>query len=947
MNGVFEYVGGDHETTRGVYDLYKDICFINDNLEHISFVGPFTLPREHTLEYNSSTESGSNLVDFRDSGYENSDMNSSILDSTFNYGQDTESMLQDWFKRPVMIQRYTWAEGASFAQTFNPWKDYFTTTSVTNKLKNYSRLRATMHVKAVINASPYQYSLLLMSYKPLATTSANDDFSGGNFDTTISTDSNIMMKTSRPHVFMYPQFSRGCEMQLPFLHFMNWIDITTSGTDLDNMGVISIDSLEVLRTSATASGNPITITVYAWCDEFETAGPTIQYESKIEPVDLATGESMQDEYEERPLSTSMSAVSRAAGSLASITPIRPYALATQMIAGGAASVARWFGFSNPPVIADVHMYRPSITPQFATPEISVPAEKLALDPKHEMTVDSRTIGSDGSDDMVISKILDRDVYLMKSDWNVSDAADTGLFATYVNPNYRYVVQRSDVRLETYNAINSTPADYISQMFKYWRGELTYKFKFIGSQFHRGRLLVTYDPAGPPGTGQTGKLVQKIWDISENPEFEFEVPYMAPTAWLECQHVYYENSTPFLQDWYGTRATSPALPYTANYYFNGALNVVVLNELMAPDPTAVASLMVFVNAKKIEYANPINNINTCNLIEYNSMVAEPSQDIVHTTLRAAKDQKESYLIYTGEVVRSTRQLMHRYVKEGTLSTYPAPSSGGTPPYDDFPGPSLTTANVVNFKGFHAAFIQPRTIGFPDYTKISTYGNNNPSERGCAGPVNIGAYMSPCYVGNRGSFVRSFIPEEKLSSGQLKLSNLSASRMQFDSSLVKNRGNANSRTSHPVCTAFFEHPSAGVNRDEAISNMSAEMNDYFAWCGFAGLSQTNQDINPVAEVEFPYYSRFRMRPGNPKLQYDSYDEGSTSDVMFRSEPDNYTLTLTACVNDGSTITNAEANMWKFPKVSVFAKCGSDYTQFFFLNPPTIYSRLQPYKNNSVFT
>jgi hypothetical protein len=92
---------------------------------------------------------------------------------------------------------------------------------------------------------------------------------------------------------------------------------------------------------------------------------------------------------------------------------------------------------------------------------------------------------------------------------------------------------------------------------------------------------------------------------------------------------------------------------------------------------------------------------------------------------------------------------------------------------------------------------------------------------------------------------------------------------------------------------------------------------------------------------------MRPGNPKLQFESYDKGDVSDVMIRSEPDNYTLTFTACVNDGNNITNEEENMWKFPKISVFTKCGADYTQFFFLNPPTVYFRQSVYFNRCSYT
>jgi hypothetical protein len=120
-------------------------------------------------------------------------------------------------------------------------------------------------------------------------------------------------------------------MQLPFCYYQNWVNLDTSLSELKQMGNINIYTPFTLRDSS-GNGASVSVTIYAWCDDYKVAGPSFVMQSG------------EDEYKSRPVSTAMSAMSKVAGALSFIPSIRPYAMATSGAFAGAANVARWFGF---------------------------------------------------------------------------------------------------------------------------------------------------------------------------------------------------------------------------------------------------------------------------------------------------------------------------------------------------------------------------------------------------------------------------------------------------------------------------------------------------------------------------------------------------------------------------------------------------------------------------
>ena len=119
-----------------------------------------------------------------------------------------------------------------------------------------------------------------------------------------------------------------------------------------------------------------------------------------------------DEYGQGPVSRPAHAIANAAESLSTVPVIGPYALATSYGMRALGKIASIFGFTNTPVVDNYSPMAPMTAPALASSEVGFPIEKLALDPKTELSIDPRIAGCDPEDPLVISKFVQRESYLL-------------------------------------------------------------------------------------------------------------------------------------------------------------------------------------------------------------------------------------------------------------------------------------------------------------------------------------------------------------------------------------------------------------------------------------------------------------------------------------------------------------------------------------------------------
>lgn len=912
------------------------------------------------------------LTEFFDSTQPNINTFGPPTDDSFSDGYVPDMSLAEWFRRPVKIAAYDWIEGSSILTTIDPWSLFFNNPDILNKLKGFSRMQATLHVKLTINASPYQYGAGNMSYLPLSnfgngagsgptSEPALDSFAGGHCDPALNSyfgvagfgtaAGNLIVKTCRPNVWFYPQFSQGAEMVLPFCYYKNWINLDSNLTEVANLGRLTLYTPIPLKTTSTPTVNPVSVTIFAWCEMHKVSAPSYSMQGG-------------DEYVDRPVSTTMSALSTLARTVSRIPMLGPYAMATSSVLTNMGTAARWFGYSNPPVISDVHALRPNYMASYSSPEVCVQHEKLSLDPKNEVTVDSRTVGLDGVDQMSISHIVGREVYFGLINWAATAATTQCLSIHHVSPMiYAHRQYIGEITNRNCKSIQMTPGCQIGTLFDMWHGVIKYKFTVVASQFHRGRLLVSYEPDGfqdsyTSSAYTSPRTISKIWDITENPSFEFEVPWMASTTFLKT------GGFPYV----ATGSTSgdlnyfnpPALPGTWRYSDgnqNGSIVVSVLNALTSGNTDAGVTIMVSIDCSQVEYANPIDLSIPMSISDYmlqsGDDVLAQSPDVVQVATVPVYEPPVKHIVYTGEIVRSIRTLMHRtnfYSRYNLMTDFQAPISGYSPNIPDIVIARLVADSVPNkLTGYVSAIhlpMLPYGTGKLSYTKQGGLMILNGSTNANAGNAVIGmhlgiptvtSYLVPSYVGWRGSSVYHVKKVDRTDTTVGVITDMSISR-SFKS-ISRMFQNFNVRTSFiydysnsSATSQLSAHlgPAQYINKNRLAGGYSTT--------GMSGFSATNPQTVDVVDAVVPWYSNFRMAPANPiaNLVWNTnYNSLSWNDF---DQNDENVGGAQACVNATVKLPretdNTIANMSAHPWVDIYHKAGVDFSAFWYLNPPAIH-------------
>lgn len=535
--------------------------------------------------------------------------------------------LKSFMSRPARIWSYIWdiGEANGTLDTFYPWKLYFNLAAIKNKLESFPLLRCNLHLKFVINASPFYYGSIGAFYIPLY----NDLGDKSGYYSGYTTGERVL-RSQRNKVWLDPQSVSTAEMVLPFLHYQNWEE--TYELDLfQNLGAIDLVQFVGLLSANGVAAGKVSINCYAWASELEVAGTTSRaiLQGKTE---YKTGGQV---------SSAASTVKSVASKLKNVPVLGPFASATETVSDVVGSVASFFGFSNVPVIDDVKPFKSVPFHTLASSEISEPINKLSLQPKQETAV-GMYHGDAGADPLVISNFVQRESFLCGTLWSTTGIENDVLFTAAVQPEqFEYG--------GTMPAWFPTPMAFMATLFQYWRGDIIFRFKIIKSKYHRGRLNITWDQAvaaanNMPSVGDPS-VFNVIVDLDEQDEVEVRVPY--------CQ------AAPFLRTWelgtstFWSNGPAPAFANTGN----GIIQVRVLNPLTAPVASSSVNLLVFVRgAENLEFAGPKNMPREKSLVKL--------QGEVITINQSSGDDTNLYKEVFGEKIISLRELMHRQSRAWT-------------------------------------------------------------------------------------------------------------------------------------------------------------------------------------------------------------------------------------------------------------------------------------------
>lgn len=546
--------------------------------------------------------------------------------------------ISHFFERPILIKSFEWDDNTSFFETENPWYDYFSHAAIRPKLLGFARLTADLEVELRVNGSPFRFSQLLLSYRPLfcsaktysGTPISLADCSGGylvedgcaagsiNVVPTGGTAFTLLARSQRQCTYLDVATSTGGKLVLPFIHPFNALrvnqlngtyasDITTVfGEELNAMGTLTMESLATLRNMQVAT----------------TAGVTLDLFVRAVNVRawLSSGVATADpQGSERKPSEIASVAANVAGMFKYIPIIGSYATLAETIAGTGAKILQFFGYTPRP---DTSL--PQYVTGYSYPiESSVTFPKkirnLGLDHENNVVVDPGVFDGNSSDPLALTSFCARPALLARSYFASSLAVDDAILLLPVSPFHSMSELLTDPNIPTSRRFQLTPCALAAMNFRYWRGTMCVRFQTIQTSFHRGRLRVTWEPEIGGSTGTQAALFTRYegyqqilnWDISAQNAITVKVGFGARKGRLTVPRLgtpgitdvsYISNSES------NTGAINTATITVDNYedYFNGFLRLSVLTRLQAPDATYPVPIVSHVWYEDIEFYDPLDN-----------------------------------------------------------------------------------------------------------------------------------------------------------------------------------------------------------------------------------------------------------------------------------------------------------------------------------------------------
>lgn len=768
----------------------------------------------------------------------------SIYDPTRYVQSTSDTSLDNFFRRPVKIHQMLWGIGTNDFFDIDPWTLFWENSRVSNRIANYNLLKCKMRVKVVINGNGFYFGRSMVAYQPYPN---NDDLS--EFDPVES--ANLVGMSQLPHIFINPTTSTGGEMTLPFFWHKESLNIVNG--DWENLGALRLRTMIPLATASDIT-DPLTITVFAWAEDVELSvltstnpqGLTAQSGNAKSEVDQANSNGT--------ISGPATAVSRWVAHLTNVPYIAPFAMATMIMSDATAALAKLFGYSRPAVTTNPEPYRPTACSSLAVTTTPDTALKLTVDDKQELTIDPRIAGISPVDTMNILEIAKRESYIGDFFWSTASTSEALLWNTRVDP-IRWM------QSGTPTAYHFPAVAMAALPFKFWSGKLRFRFQIVCSAFHKGRIKVIYDPNSISGTDYNTNYM-KIVDIAEEQDFTIEVSN--GQEWAILPHAVPGVDSPGM----GNGLLS------ATDTGNGILGIYVMNKLTVPNAATppLIYVNVFVSAgEDFQVYCPDDHFSKFDFFEPQSgfvpqsgLVPDaigdnendaPQQSNVITLGVPTTPHPDMNKVYMGETIASFRSMLKRYTNWRT--DMHVGSSGLQQ--------TMETLNAYPYlRGYQPFGIHSTVTSLP-----YTYCNNT-----------LMSWVRNAHSGWRGSIRYKFLPSGDTYGGNAG----------YD--LTVQRGSPNTlgysgvaRSIWPVGTTLTSSQLAQLG----VSRTAANGVPAFGYppSGINGMVYTATKVNPVLEVEIPFYAKRRFGAGKTGDYITTNPRGGTGYTVyseFRSQNTN---------------------------------------------------------------
>lgn len=637
--------------------------------------------------------------------HDTSGNDSSIIEAST--GGEFNLSLDKFFERPILIHEASYTPNSDFDAVFEPFTLWTRDPTVRTKLSHYAYLRGNLKLRIVTSSSRFHFGSLLVSFQPyldsnrtlLSLIDAMSDMP----ELVRPSFHNYLSQSPERSVLKFGK-DNILEMTVPMLLPKKYARlynrdglVITNDVDFEEMaplGSMFYSSLNQLRVANDDEQSPVYIQTYAWMEDIELGPSTAtdinitaeaQPQSAFDSVRSAVNNNkvlnsisdsvkgyVSDEYSDAgPAAKIASAVSTAAEKLSDVPIIGVAARATSIASKAGARLLKMFGFSRPSQIEPAIFAKVVAVSNGAFLENKDTAFKLTADPKQELSV--QPLGGEyNMDPMALKFMTSRESYFHTFNWSADDDPRLTTLALFpVSPLISTSFTTLDPQPRT--VVQGSALSYAAIPFHNWRGTISFRFEVVASSFHRGKLLIIYEPnsaglelinAAPTNLNQ-----QYVFclDIEEDRDVTIDCGFVHDRLFANTKAYNYDMLDSLVDLTYTTADIPIHNSMCEDNSCIGSLYIRPFTKLTSPSTNATGDVQIncYVYSDDMEFARPLSmsNVYTSNNVvtrKIGAIGTRVSEEITSESQPTALPDGGASQINVGPNVRtsSKRHLINR-------------------------------------------------------------------------------------------------------------------------------------------------------------------------------------------------------------------------------------------------------------------------------------------------
>lgn len=435
----------------------------------------------------------------------------------------------DFLARPSVIETIEWSpkDAAKTAIGYYQFPQVMLGNAMLlQKMDGFYGMRADVVVRVQTNAQPFQQGRLLMTYIP--------NFAGvyaaqQNRINLIYSELNYI--TQLPRVELDLGSSTEMVLRMPYITPELYTNLNTMKPDFGRF--------EVTVYSPLLSGGeeqlPVDVTIWAHYENVKLFYPTQAYiqsgNGKVSKprrggkhVDTRAKE--LESVRLGPISSVSNVISNVAAALLPVPFLSDIVAPIKWVADIVTGTASAFGWSKPTTEGQAEAMQLHTCYRMANSDGVDTSQKLSLLSTNIVSPLPGFAGTD-LDEMDIRRVACQFAFWQTVKWTKSQGL---LFSASTN--------LADYCISTSSGLgnNSLPCSYVANMFQYHRSSIDFKFKFIKTKFHSGRVMFVFMPgvlvAPTVLNGSQDYSYKVVIDLRESSEIIVRVPYVSTMPYLE-------------------------------------------------------------------------------------------------------------------------------------------------------------------------------------------------------------------------------------------------------------------------------------------------------------------------------------------------------------------------------------------------------------------------------